>query len=393
MKRFARAESRGRRCSRSAASRDSTRSRPGSTSSPPMQSRRGHRRALAEIDAGLAAKPDHAPLLYHRACINAKAGRLDEARVELDRARLELDPAQKRWPTRIEDLASYAPPGRLPPARAGGADGIGLRPRDDEHGAVAVAASRRGEPSPSASANACEPARRRTARARRGWLRGARSLRDGAHRDVGDERRPSELGIASAMVRPGERSPPPGGDEPARSRSARRRGRPPRAGGRTSRASRSQFEATTTRARVGGRELRLDDRGEGEVAEGAVAVPALVPRLTWRRRGRASGLRSGSVSSQSMRERPCPSFPRDSASRKWSASLAASASEKPSAARRSSGRTPSCGPDRGARADEQRDTEERGRIDAVAPPRREGGPLSTPPADGGARSRAAAGPG
>ena len=60
--------------------------------------------ALAEIDAGLAAKPDHPPLLYHRACINAKAGRLDEARVELDRA-LELDPELKRWADEDEDLA------------------------------------------------------------------------------------------------------------------------------------------------------------------------------------------------------------------------------------------------------------------------------------------------
>ena len=47
--------------------------------------------ALAEIDAGLAVKPEHPPLLYHRACINARAGRLDEARTALDRA-LELDP-------------------------------------------------------------------------------------------------------------------------------------------------------------------------------------------------------------------------------------------------------------------------------------------------------------
>ena len=60
--------------------------------------------ALAEIDAGLAAKPDHPPLLYHRACINAKAGRLEDARRELDRA-LELDPELKRWADEDEDLA------------------------------------------------------------------------------------------------------------------------------------------------------------------------------------------------------------------------------------------------------------------------------------------------
>ena len=48
--------------------------------------------ALAELDAGLAERPDHPPLLYHRACILARAGRLDEARGYLDRA---LEPATR----------------------------------------------------------------------------------------------------------------------------------------------------------------------------------------------------------------------------------------------------------------------------------------------------------
>ena len=61
-------------------------------------------RALAEIDAGLAQKPDHPALFYHRACLNAKAGRLEEARAELDRA-LELDPTLKKWADDDEDLA------------------------------------------------------------------------------------------------------------------------------------------------------------------------------------------------------------------------------------------------------------------------------------------------
>lgn len=61
-------------------------------------------RALAEIDAGLAAKPDHPPLLYHRACLNAKAGRLENARSELDRA-LALDPELQKWADEDEDLA------------------------------------------------------------------------------------------------------------------------------------------------------------------------------------------------------------------------------------------------------------------------------------------------
>ena len=59
--------------------------------------------ALAELDAGLAAKPEHPPLLYHRACILSRAGRLDEARTHLDRA-LELDPELQRWADEDEDL-------------------------------------------------------------------------------------------------------------------------------------------------------------------------------------------------------------------------------------------------------------------------------------------------
>lgn len=60
--------------------------------------------ALAELDAGLAERPDHPALYYHRACINARAGRLDEARQALDRA-LELDPELKKWADEDEDLA------------------------------------------------------------------------------------------------------------------------------------------------------------------------------------------------------------------------------------------------------------------------------------------------
>jgi tetratricopeptide (TPR) repeat protein len=60
--------------------------------------------ALAELDAGLAQKPDHPPLLYHRACILARAGRLDEARGFLDRA-LAGDPNLRKWADEDEDLA------------------------------------------------------------------------------------------------------------------------------------------------------------------------------------------------------------------------------------------------------------------------------------------------
>ncbi len=60
--------------------------------------------ALAELDAGLAQKPEHPPLLYHRACILTREGRLEEARPLLDRA-LELDPELQKWADEDEDLA------------------------------------------------------------------------------------------------------------------------------------------------------------------------------------------------------------------------------------------------------------------------------------------------
>ena len=60
--------------------------------------------AIDELNAGLAEKPDHPPLHYHLACINARAGRLDEARRQLDRA-LELDPELRKWADEDEDLA------------------------------------------------------------------------------------------------------------------------------------------------------------------------------------------------------------------------------------------------------------------------------------------------
>jgi tetratricopeptide (TPR) repeat protein len=60
---------------------------------------------LAEIDAGLRESPDHPALHYHRACLLARSGRVDEARTELDRA-LELDPELQRWADEDEDLAA-----------------------------------------------------------------------------------------------------------------------------------------------------------------------------------------------------------------------------------------------------------------------------------------------
>jgi cytochrome c-type biogenesis protein CcmH/NrfG len=60
-------------------------------------------RAIAEMEAGLAEKPDHPGLLFHLACIYCRTGRLDEAGTALDRA-LELDPEFQKWADEDEDL-------------------------------------------------------------------------------------------------------------------------------------------------------------------------------------------------------------------------------------------------------------------------------------------------
>lgn len=61
-------------------------------------------RALAELHEGIAEYPDRAPLYYHLACIESRAGRLDDASGDLDRA-LELDPSLREWAEKDEDLA------------------------------------------------------------------------------------------------------------------------------------------------------------------------------------------------------------------------------------------------------------------------------------------------
>jgi tetratricopeptide (TPR) repeat protein len=66
-------------------------------------------RAIADIQEGLAEQPDSAPLHYHLACIECRAGRLDDARQHLDRA-LELDPGLRKWADEDEDLAPLRSP-------------------------------------------------------------------------------------------------------------------------------------------------------------------------------------------------------------------------------------------------------------------------------------------
>ena len=66
-------------------------------------------RAIANLNDGLAEQPDSPPLHYHLACIESRAGRLDDARMHLDRA-LELDPGLRKWADEDEDLAPLRSP-------------------------------------------------------------------------------------------------------------------------------------------------------------------------------------------------------------------------------------------------------------------------------------------
>ena len=66
-------------------------------------------RAIADMNEGLAEQPDHPALHYHLACIESRAGHVDEARRHLDRA-LELDPALRKWADEDEDLAPLRSP-------------------------------------------------------------------------------------------------------------------------------------------------------------------------------------------------------------------------------------------------------------------------------------------
>jgi mannose-6-phosphate isomerase-like protein (cupin superfamily) len=61
-------------------------------------------RAVAEMEAAVAERPDNGALHYHLACIYARTGRLDDARTSLDRA-IELRPEVRERAAEDEDLA------------------------------------------------------------------------------------------------------------------------------------------------------------------------------------------------------------------------------------------------------------------------------------------------
>jgi quercetin dioxygenase-like cupin family protein len=58
---------------------------------------------IATIRSGIEELGERGPLYYHLACLEARAGRLDEARAHLDRA-LDLDPALREYVQADDDL-------------------------------------------------------------------------------------------------------------------------------------------------------------------------------------------------------------------------------------------------------------------------------------------------
>ena len=57
-----------------------------------------------ELVAALEQHPDHPSVLYNLACAEARAGRLDDARVHLERS-LQLRPELQEWADKDDDLA------------------------------------------------------------------------------------------------------------------------------------------------------------------------------------------------------------------------------------------------------------------------------------------------
>ena len=261
------------------------RSRPGYFFAAYPKADEGMSRVRRELDAGLVEKPEHPPLLYHRACILARAGRLDEARPWLERA-LERDPELQRYADEDEDLVGLRVAGSRSLRRAAATPAPGrLRSRHHEHSAELLRrARRRATRARGRARSPCAPARRRRGRARPQWRRREHvTVGDRAHRDVGDEGAASELGMASASgFVPASGSPPSGCASRAGEVAVSAATSPPAASRRTYQPSipvgkRRRDDDLGMRRRCG--QLRVDDRRQGEVAECAVAVPALVAGL------------------------------------------------------------------------------------------------------------------
>ena len=84
---------------------------------------RGRRRgsasdAVAELQAGLAEKPDHPGLHYHLACIYARAGTARRGARPRSTGRSSSTPSCRSGRTRTRTWSLYASPGRRRPGRA-----------------------------------------------------------------------------------------------------------------------------------------------------------------------------------------------------------------------------------------------------------------------------------
>ena len=64
-----------------------------------------HEKAIAELEAGLKQRPAHPPLLYHLACVEARAGRRDDAIEHLELAVMG-DPKLREHAATDEDFDS-----------------------------------------------------------------------------------------------------------------------------------------------------------------------------------------------------------------------------------------------------------------------------------------------
>jgi len=62
-----------------------------------------HEQAISELQAGLEERPAHPTLLYHLACIEARAGRREPALEHLNLA-VDSDPKFRKWAAEDEDL-------------------------------------------------------------------------------------------------------------------------------------------------------------------------------------------------------------------------------------------------------------------------------------------------
>ncbi len=74
-----------------------------------------HEKAISELEAGLQQRPGHPPLLYHLACIEARAGRRDDALEHLNLA-VQTDAKLGKHAATDEDLDSIRDDPRFPAA-------------------------------------------------------------------------------------------------------------------------------------------------------------------------------------------------------------------------------------------------------------------------------------